>query len=93
MAYAAACVCAHASSQGMVLLQDLEFGVDCDSRIALVGPNGAGKSTLLKLMCAPPVPSAPVYSVSSLPGTIQGLRKFALRTLKIRLKGVLAWHS
>ena len=33
--------------------QDLEFGVDCDSRIALVGPNGAGKSTLLKLMCAP----------------------------------------
>jgi ATPase subunit of ABC transporter with duplicated ATPase domains len=28
----------------------LEFGIDCDSRIALVGPNGAGKSTLLKLM-------------------------------------------
>lgn len=23
--------------------QDLELGVDCDSRIALVGPNGAGK--------------------------------------------------
>ena len=40
----------------MVLLQDLEFGVDCDSRIALVGPNGAGKSTLLKLMCASPTP-------------------------------------
>ena len=35
------------------LQQDLEFGVDCDSRIALVGPNGAGKSTLLKLMCVP----------------------------------------
>ena len=32
------------------LLRNLEFGVDCDSRIALVGPNGAGKSTLLKLM-------------------------------------------
>lgn len=28
----------------------LEFGIDCDSRIALVGPNGAGKSTLLKLI-------------------------------------------
>ena len=32
------------------LYTHLEFGVDCDSRIALVGPNGAGKSTLLKLM-------------------------------------------
>jgi len=33
-----------------LLYQDLEFGVDLDSRIALVGPNGAGKSTLLKLI-------------------------------------------
>lgn len=32
------------------LYRGLEFGIDCDSRIALVGPNGAGKSTLLKLM-------------------------------------------
>jgi ATP-binding cassette, subfamily F, member 2 len=28
----------------------LEFGIDLDTRIALVGPNGAGKSTLLKLL-------------------------------------------
>jgi len=28
----------------------LDFGIDLDSRVALVGPNGAGKSTLLKLM-------------------------------------------
>lgn len=28
----------------------LDFGIDLDSRIALVGPNGAGKSTLLKLI-------------------------------------------
>jgi len=34
------------------LYTDLNFGVDIDSRIALVGPNGAGKSTLLKLMRA-----------------------------------------
>eukprot|EP00971_Amphidinium_carterae_P067347 1333334-Amphidinium_carterae.1 len=32
------------------LYQHVSFGVDLDSRIALVGPNGAGKSTLLKLM-------------------------------------------
>jgi len=33
-----------------LLYKDLEFGIDLDSRIALVGPNGVGKSTLLKLM-------------------------------------------
>ncbi|KAI8854560.1 P-loop containing nucleoside triphosphate hydrolase protein [Chytridium lagenaria] len=32
------------------IYKKLDFGVDTDSRIALVGPNGAGKSTLLKLM-------------------------------------------
>lgn len=35
----------------------LNFGVDLDSRIALVGPNGAGKSTLLKLMTGDLTPS------------------------------------
>lgn len=34
------------------LYKKTSFGVDLDSRIALVGPNGAGKSTLLKLMRA-----------------------------------------
>jgi len=32
------------------LYKDLSFGVDLESRIALVGPNGAGKSTLIKLI-------------------------------------------
>lgn len=32
------------------LYENLDFGVDMDSRTALVGPNGVGKSTLLKLM-------------------------------------------
>jgi len=39
------------------IYKDLEFGVDLDSRIALVGPNGAGKSTLLKLLVGELVPS------------------------------------
>ncbi|KAL9676745.1 hypothetical protein QQ045_004963 [Rhodiola kirilowii] len=33
-----------------LIYKNIEFGVDLDSRVALVGPNGAGKSTLLKLM-------------------------------------------
>mmetsp|Transcript_26810 Transcript_26810/g.56355 ORF Transcript_26810/g.56355 Transcript_26810/m.56355 type:complete len:824 (+) Transcript_26810:149-2620(+) len=32
------------------LYTDVNFGVDLDSRVALVGPNGAGKTTLVKLM-------------------------------------------
>ncbi|KAJ3132448.1 hypothetical protein HK100_005333 [Physocladia obscura] len=32
------------------MFKGLNFGLDLDSRIALVGPNGAGKSTILKLM-------------------------------------------
>jgi ATP-binding cassette subfamily F protein 2 len=39
-----------------LLYNDLEFGIDLDSRIALVGPNGAGKSTLLKLMVGENIP-------------------------------------
>lgn len=33
-----------------LIYKTVDFGVDLDSRVALVGPNGAGKSTLLKLM-------------------------------------------
>lgn len=33
-----------------LIYKNVNLGIDCDSRIALVGPNGAGKSTLLKLM-------------------------------------------
>jgi ATP-binding cassette subfamily F protein 2 len=40
-----------------LLYKDIDFGVDLDSRIALVGPNGAGKSTLLKLMVGTIVPT------------------------------------
>eukprot|EP00611_Tribonema_gayanum_P019293 TRINITY_DN3317_c0_g1_i5.p1 TRINITY_DN3317_c0_g1~~TRINITY_DN3317_c0_g1_i5.p1 ORF type:complete len:356 (+),score=137.83 TRINITY_DN3317_c0_g1_i5:209-1276(+) len=33
-----------------LLFQNVHFGVDMESRIAIVGPNGAGKSTLLNVM-------------------------------------------
>ena len=35
----------------------MDFGIDLESRIALVGPNGAGKSTLLKLLDGTLTPS------------------------------------
>ena len=33
------------------LLAELTFGVEKNTRFALVGPNGSGKSTILKLIC------------------------------------------
>ena len=39
------------------LYDNVNFGVDLDSRIALVGPNGAGKTTLVKLMCGELTPT------------------------------------
>lgn len=39
------------------IYKNLEFGIDLDTRLALVGPNGAGKSTLLKLLYGELVPS------------------------------------
>lgn len=41
-----------------LLYKNLDFGIDMDSRIALVGPNGVGKSTLLKLISGDVSPSA-----------------------------------
>lgn len=45
------------NENGPLIYKNLEFGIDLDSRIALVGPNGAGKSTLLKLLSGEVVPS------------------------------------
>ncbi|CAO4371653.1 hypothetical protein L5515_005389 [Caenorhabditis briggsae] len=39
------------------IYKDIDFGIDLDTRIALVGPNGAGKSTLLKLLCSDVMPT------------------------------------
>lgn len=40
-----------------LLYKTLDFGIDLDSRIALVGPNGAGKSTMLNLLTGDLVPT------------------------------------
>ena len=40
----------HGYTPDNLIYKSIDFGIDLDSRIALVGPNGAGKSTLLKLM-------------------------------------------
>lgn len=32
------------------LFVDADFGIDMNSRVAIVGPNGVGKSTFLKLL-------------------------------------------
>ena len=33
-----------------LVYRNIDFGIDLETRVALVGPNGAGKSTLLKLI-------------------------------------------
>jgi len=48
-----------------VIYRDLEFGIDLDTRIALVGPNGAGKSTLLKLLAGDLVPTSGMIRTNS----------------------------
>jgi ATP-binding cassette subfamily F protein 2 len=53
---------AYSGKEKDLIYKNLDFGVDTESRIALVGPNGAGKSTLLKLMAG---------TLSATKGTIQ----------------------
>ncbi|XP_021297458.1 ABC transporter F family member 3 [Herrania umbratica] len=44
--------------RGPTLFKNLNFGIDLDSRIAMVGPNGIGKSTILKLIAGELQPSS-----------------------------------
>jgi ATPase subunit of ABC transporter with duplicated ATPase domains len=37
-------------SADKILYNDINFGVDMDSKIAIVGSNGAGKSTLINIL-------------------------------------------
>jgi ATP-binding cassette, subfamily F, member 2 len=40
------------------LYNNVDFGIDLDTKVALVGPNGAGKTTLFKLLCGDLIPTA-----------------------------------
>merc|ERR1711937_373131 len=42
---------------GVELYSNVDFGVDLQTRVALVGPNGAGKTTLIKLMTGDLIPT------------------------------------
>lgn len=42
---------------GPELYSNVDFGVDLETRVALVGPNGAGKTTLIKLMTGDLIPT------------------------------------
>ena len=47
------------------IYKNLDFGIDLDTRLALVGPNGAGKSTLLKLLCNELAPTEGIVRIHS----------------------------
>lgn len=46
-----------AYGDGPLLFSEVDFGIDLESRIALVGPNGAGKTTFVKLLTGELVPT------------------------------------
>ena len=39
-----------------VVLEDISFSLDADSRVVIIGPNGAGKSTLLRILAGRETP-------------------------------------
>ncbi|KAG5462447.1 MAG: hypothetical protein BJ554DRAFT_5098, partial [Olpidium bornovanus] len=45
-------------TEAKIILRNVSFDLQMDSRIAVVGPNGAGKSTMLKLLTAQLEPKA-----------------------------------
>lgn len=45
-----------------LIYDNIDFGINTESRIALVGPNGAGKSTLLKLITGELMPTKGLVS-------------------------------
>ena len=55
---------AYDSNPDHIILNDVNFSLWMDSRIALVGPNGSGKTTLMRLLAGELVPTSGTYTVS-----------------------------
>jgi len=51
----------HVLKNGKFILQDINFTIDWQDRVAILGPNGAGKSFLLRVLSADLVPSFGSY--------------------------------
>ncbi|KAJ4733190.1 ATP-binding cassette sub-family F member 3 [Rhynchospora pubera] len=56
---------------GPLLFKNLNFGIDLESRIAMVGPNGIGKSTILKLISGELQPTSGTVFRSPKDGCVQ----------------------
>lgn len=69
----------------------VDFGVDLDSRIALVGPNGAGKSTLLKLMTGGLDPLDGMVKRSAPQPSCTGLYMLATSSCRLRMILCFCW--
>jgi len=69
------CVRALLHAGGPTLFHNLNFGLDLESRLAIVGPNGIGKSTLLNLISGQLEPTSGLVQRNNkvqFPGGVRG---------------------
>ncbi len=58
-----------------LIVDDVTFGVEAGSMLALLGPNGCGKSTTLKVLSGAIAASSGEFSVDGHPGGTDGARR------------------
>jgi cell division transport system ATP-binding protein len=73
------------------IYKNLDFGIDLDTRVALVGPNGAGKSTLLKLIAATELPTRGTVLVAN--QNVSQLKPWAIPFLRRRFGLIFQDHK
>ena len=69
--------------------ENLDFGVDCDSRVAIVGPNGAGASMLREAVC---VSVGKSTFLKLLDGSLEPTKGFVRRHAKLQLARFTQHH-